>query len=35
MTFFESLLLWSPVYGKLRLGGTIVHFDIHPTPASG
>lgn len=25
----ESLLLWSPVYGKLRLGGSIVHFDIH------
>ena len=27
--FFESLLLWSPVYGKLRLGGTIARFDIH------
>ncbi len=27
--FAESLLLWSPVYGKLRFGGTIVHFDIH------
>lgn len=27
--FYESLLLWSPVYGKLRLGGEIVHFDIH------
>jgi len=27
--FGESLLLWSPVYGKLRLGGTIVHFDLH------
>jgi outer membrane beta-barrel protein len=25
----ESLLLWSPVYGKLRLGGSIVHFDLH------
>ncbi len=25
----ETLLLWSPVYGKLRLGGTIVHFDLH------
>ena len=21
--------MWSPVYGKLRLGGTIVHFDLH------
>lgn len=27
--FFESLLLWSPVYGKLRLGGTVSRFDIH------
>ena len=27
--FYESLLLWSPIYGKLRLGGEIVHFDIH------
>lgn len=25
----ESLLIMSPIYGKLRLGGTIVHFDIH------
>jgi outer membrane beta-barrel protein len=27
--FYESLLLWSPIYGKLRLGGQIVHFDVH------
>jgi outer membrane beta-barrel protein len=27
--FLESLLLWTPVYGKLRLGGAIAHFDIH------
>lgn len=27
--FFESLLLWSPVYGKLRVGGSIARFDIH------
>lgn len=27
--FVESLLVWSPVYGKLRLGGTISRFDIH------
>ena len=27
--YAESLLLYSPVYGKLRLGGTIAHFDIH------
>ena len=27
--FFESLLLWTPVYGKLRLGGTVTRFDIH------
>lgn len=25
----ESLLVWSPVYGKLRLGGTIMRFDVH------
>jgi outer membrane beta-barrel protein len=25
----ESLLVWSPVYGKLRLGGTIARFDLH------
>ncbi|MBA3395758.1 MAG: outer membrane beta-barrel domain-containing protein [Deltaproteobacteria bacterium] len=29
MLFAESLLAWSPVYGKLRLGGSIVHFDLH------
>jgi len=29
MLFAESLLVWSPVYGKLRLGGAIVHFDLH------
>jgi outer membrane beta-barrel protein len=27
--FAESLLVWSPMYGKLRLGGAIVHFDLH------
>lgn len=27
--FAESLLVWSPVYGKLRLGGSIAHFDLH------
>jgi outer membrane beta-barrel protein len=27
--FFESLLLWTPVYGKLRLGGSVSRFDIH------
>jgi outer membrane beta-barrel protein len=27
--FAESLLLWSPIYGKFRLGGTIMRFDIH------
>lgn len=27
--FAESLLVWSPVYGKLRLGGAIAHFDLH------
>jgi outer membrane beta-barrel protein len=29
MLIGESLLVWSPVYGKLRLGGSIVHFDLH------
>lgn len=27
--FVESMLEWSPVYGKLRLGGSIMHFDLH------
>jgi len=27
--FAESLLVLTPVYGKLRLGGTIMRFDIH------
>lgn len=27
--FAESVLVWSPVYGKLRLGGAIAHFDLH------
>lgn len=27
--FVESLLLWTPVYGKLRLGGSIARFDLH------
>ena len=27
--FAESVLQWSPVYGKLRFGGSVVHFDLH------
>ncbi len=27
--FVESLLLWTPMYGKLRVGGTIARFDLH------
>jgi outer membrane beta-barrel protein len=27
--FLESLLLWTPVYGKLRLGGSVSRFDLH------
>jgi outer membrane beta-barrel protein len=27
--FAESLLIYSPMYGKLRFGGKVVHFDIH------
>jgi outer membrane beta-barrel protein len=33
--FAESLLVWSPVYGKLRLGGSIVHFDLHADAGVG
>jgi outer membrane beta-barrel protein len=29
MLFGETLLVWSPVYGKLRLGGTVTHFDLY------
>lgn len=29
ITFISSTLLWSPLHGKLRFGGSIVHFDIH------
>ncbi len=29
VTFFSSLLLWDPVHGKLQLGGSVVHFDVH------
>ncbi len=29
ITFASSMLLWSPLHGKLRAGGSIVHFDIH------
>lgn len=35
MLFVESLLVWSPVYGKLRLGGSIVHFDLHADAGVG
>jgi outer membrane beta-barrel protein len=27
--FFESALIWTPIYGKLRLGGKVMRFDIH------
>jgi outer membrane beta-barrel protein len=27
--FAESLLVWSPIYGKLRFGGSVLHFDLH------
>lgn len=29
IVFAESMLLWSPIYGKLRMGGSIVHFDLN------
>jgi outer membrane beta-barrel protein len=25
----DALLVWSPLYGKLRLGGSVAHFDVH------
>ena len=28
-TFFASALVWYPLHGKLQMGGSIVHFDIH------
>ncbi len=27
--FFASALVWYPFHGKLQLGGSVVHFDIH------
>jgi len=27
--FFASALIWSPLHGKLQLGGSVVHFDLH------
>ena len=33
--FVESLLVWSPVYGKFRLGGTIMRFDLHVAAGVG
>ncbi len=33
--FAESVLEWSPVYGKLRLGGSVVHFDLHADLGAG
>jgi outer membrane beta-barrel protein len=29
VTFASSTLLWYPLHGKLRLGGSIVYFDLH------
>ncbi|HEY3802748.1 MAG TPA: outer membrane beta-barrel domain-containing protein [Kofleriaceae bacterium] len=33
--FAESILEWSPVYGKLRLGGSVIHFDLHADLGAG
>lgn len=27
--FFASTLLWYPFHGKLQLGGSVIHFDLH------
>jgi len=27
--FAEAVLLWSPIYGKLRFGGSVMRFDMH------
>ena len=32
---FESLLVWTPIYGKLRLGGSIMRFDLGPALGVG
>ena len=29
VTFGSAALLWYPLHGKLRVGGSIVHFDVH------
>lgn len=31
----ESLLVWSPIYGKLRLGGSIARFDLNASAGVG
>jgi outer membrane beta-barrel protein len=28
-TFFAASLLWYPFHGKLQLGGSVIHFDLH------
>jgi outer membrane beta-barrel protein len=27
--FFASTLVWYPFHGKLQLGGSVIHFDLH------
>jgi outer membrane beta-barrel protein len=35
LVFAETVLQFSPVYGKLRAGGTILHFDLHADIGAG
>src|SRR5690606_31579416 len=35
MILVESLLVWSPIYGKLRLGGSIARFDLNVSAGVG
>src|SRR5262249_36161383 len=33
--FTTAALLWYPFHGKMQMGGTIVHFDIHVDAGAG
>jgi outer membrane beta-barrel protein len=34
-TFFGASLLWYPFHGKLQLGGSVIHFDLHLNAGAG
>jgi outer membrane beta-barrel protein len=33
--FGSALLLWYPFHGKLQLGGSVIHFDVHLDAGAG